>query len=269
MFKIGDFSRISQVSVKTLHLYDEMGLLKPAHVDQKNGYRYYSAHQMSRLSRILILKQLGFSLEQVMVMLDSDIQPVQIREMLQARRNQIADQLLHEQEKLSMVEARLRQIESEGGNFMSQHNVLIKKVDPIRVYSKRQLNRTPEDAVKLVEDVWSDLVDANARKIGPTIAIYCETEHKENDFEMEAAMPIAPGSSLQTMDLPVIDKAACMVYNGSYEGLNAVYGALAEWIEQNGYRIAGYCRTVYLTCAETETDPAKFVTEIQVPVEKA
>ncbi|MBE9472709.1 MAG: MerR family transcriptional regulator, partial [Chloroflexi bacterium] len=73
MFKIGDFSRISQVSVKTLRYYDEIGLLKPAHVDRFTGYRYYSVDQSPRLNRILALKDLGLSLEQIARLLDGEL----------------------------------------------------------------------------------------------------------------------------------------------------------------------------------------------------
>ncbi|MDZ4875250.1 MAG: hypothetical protein CLLPBCKN_004646 [Chroococcidiopsis cubana SAG 39.79] len=62
MFKIGDFSKLSRVSIKALRLYDEMGLSKPIQVDQFTSYRYYCASQLPRLNRILALKDLGFSL---------------------------------------------------------------------------------------------------------------------------------------------------------------------------------------------------------------
>lgn len=61
MFKIGEFSKLSQVSVKALRYYDELGLLKPASVDRFTAYRYYSADQRPRLNRILALKDLGIA----------------------------------------------------------------------------------------------------------------------------------------------------------------------------------------------------------------
>jgi DNA-binding transcriptional MerR regulator len=65
MLKIGDFSRLSLASVKALRYYDELGLLRPARVDELTGYRYYSASQLTRLNRILVLKDLGLSLQQI------------------------------------------------------------------------------------------------------------------------------------------------------------------------------------------------------------
>ncbi len=79
MFKIGDFSRLSLVSVKALRYYDELGLLKPARVDEFTGYRYYSAGQLTRLNRILAMKDMGLSLEQIALLLDKEPTPDQIR----------------------------------------------------------------------------------------------------------------------------------------------------------------------------------------------
>lgn len=266
MFRIGEFSSLTQVSVKTLRWYDEIGLLKPALVDAESGYRYYLARQISRLAQILILKNLGFSLEQIGIMLDGDIQVGQIRDMLQSRRNQLVGQLQAEQEKLNMVEAWLWQIENEGGDSMSRYEVLIKRVEPITVYSRRQVLANEDMAVKLLESVWNDVMAANVRKIGPSITIYHHSEYKEQDIDMEAAIPVASGCGLKTNELPPIEKAACLVYYGNHEGLNSAYSALARWIEENGYLLNGFCRTLFLTCGEQEDDPDKYVTEIQAPV---
>ncbi|HRE27216.1 MAG TPA: MerR family transcriptional regulator, partial [Anaerolineales bacterium] len=65
MIRIGDFSKLSQVTVKALRLYDEMGLLKPVVVDTFTSYRYYEFNQLPRLYRILALKDLGLSLEEI------------------------------------------------------------------------------------------------------------------------------------------------------------------------------------------------------------
>lgn len=81
MFKIGDFSRLSFVTVKTLHYYDEIGLLKPVKVDRFTGYRYYSADQLPRLNYIVALKNLGLSLEEIGTMISNNLTPTQMRDL--------------------------------------------------------------------------------------------------------------------------------------------------------------------------------------------
>src|SRR5438046_2580385 len=133
MFKIGDFSRLTKVSAKALRYYDELGLLRPACIDRFTGYRYYSAHQLPRLNRILALKDLGFSLDQIGTLLDEGLPAEQIRGMLKLKREEIRQLVAEEQARLARVEARLRQIEQE--DAMPEHEVILKRLEPMTVAS--------------------------------------------------------------------------------------------------------------------------------------
>ena len=108
MFKIGDFSRLAQVSVKTLRYYDRLGLLTPAWIDRYSGYRYYTAGQLPRLNRILALKDLGFSLDQVKRLLQDDLPVAELRGMMRMKQLELEGQLREEQARLERVENRLR-----------------------------------------------------------------------------------------------------------------------------------------------------------------
>ena len=85
MIRIVDFSKLSRVTVKTLRYYDEVGLLQPAHVDNTTGYRYYAYSQLPRLNRILALKDLGFSLEEICKLLSDALTVEQMHGMLKLR----------------------------------------------------------------------------------------------------------------------------------------------------------------------------------------
>ncbi len=268
MFKIGDFSKLSQVTIKALRLYDELNLLKPARIDPESGYRYYSAEQISRLNQILVLKNLGFTLEQAAVMLNGGIRTDQFREMLLARRKQLEENVRFEQERLLLVEARLRQIENEGGELMSQNEVVIKSVEPIRVYSLRDVIPTFSAVGGLFHRLYEDITAAGAKMAGPGIQIYHESEYKDHDIDVEAAFPVTGGSKLALHELPGIAKAACLIHNGSYEMLHASYALIGKWIEDNGYSICGNSREVYLKTDDQASDQSEYVTEIQIPVEK-
>ncbi len=137
MLKISEFSRLTQVPVKTLRYYDDIGLLKPHSVDAFTGYRYYSAEQLPRLNRILALKLLGFSLEQVRDVLDEGLTAEQIRGMLRLKRAELQQQLEHDQMRLMYVEAKIYQIEQE--HKMSEYDVIVKSVEPFPVASIRDV----------------------------------------------------------------------------------------------------------------------------------
>src|SRR5262245_27655982 len=97
MFKIGEFSQMCRVSVRMLRHYDQLGLLKPSRTDSFTNYRYYSADQLPRLNRILALRDLGFSLEQIRNMLDEELPAEQLMGMLKLKRAEIEQQMQVEQ----------------------------------------------------------------------------------------------------------------------------------------------------------------------------
>ncbi len=136
MLKIGDFSRLSQVSVKTLRYYDEVALLKPTQVDEVSGYRYYSVAQLRQLHRILALRDLGFSLDQIGYVLEADLSIEELRGMLRLRRAEQQQRLLKEQERLDRVGALLQLIHQE--NTVNTDAVITKDTAAQRFASIRK-----------------------------------------------------------------------------------------------------------------------------------
>ncbi|HDR5039393.1 TPA: MerR family transcriptional regulator, partial [Bacillus anthracis] len=104
MFKIGDFARLNRVTIKTLRHYDSLGLLQPEKIDSFTKYRYYSASQMPRLNRILSLKDIGFSLEEIALILNKNMDLKQIQTLLELKHSEIADKIRNEQARLSRIE---------------------------------------------------------------------------------------------------------------------------------------------------------------------
>jgi DNA-binding transcriptional MerR regulator len=273
MIRIGDFSKLSRVTIKTLRYYDEMGLLKPVEVDRFTGYRYYEFDQLPRLYRILALKDLGFSLEEIGRLLEGDLPVEQMRGMLKLRQAEIRQRVDEEAKRLERVELWLRQIEQE--NSMSNYDVVIKKIDPVRVASVRAVVPTPPDQGALWGELMGYLGQQNARMIGPPTAVYHDGEFKERDWDIEVCMPvvdqITPNERVEVHNLPGFETAACVVHTGPFATIGEAYDALAKWIDQNGYRIVGPWRELNLRVPEplgNQNDP-NTVNEIQFPVEKA
>jgi len=131
MLNIGEFARLGQVSPRMLRHYDETGLLKPSRVDSQTGYRSYEVAQLGRLHRLLALRDLGLSLEQIQPMLDDDPSVEQLRGMLRLRQAQIEREVTDEQARLRRVDAHLRAL--EGSKAMSSFDVAIKTTEPIRL----------------------------------------------------------------------------------------------------------------------------------------
>lgn len=271
MIRIGEFSRISKVSIKTLRFYDETGLLHPAQVDDFTGYRYYTFSQLAHLHRILALKEMGFPLEQIGRLLDDDLSAEQLRGMLKARRSEIQARLEDELERLSRVEARLRLLEKESS--MSEIEVVIKTVEPLTIASVRDTIPTYSQQGILWRDLEGYLAMQRVRPVGPCFSMYHDEEYREQDVDAEVCEPVAASLSeskrMRVRSLPG-GQMACAVHRGPYESLGEATEAIIHWIETNGYRITGPEREIYLVPGRNgnQNDPDT-VTEVQFPVEKA
>ncbi|HXQ38782.1 MAG TPA: MerR family transcriptional regulator, partial [Anaerolineales bacterium] len=192
MIKIGNFARLSQVSVVTLRYYDEMDLLKPVKIDTFTGYRFYSADQLPHLNRILALKDLGFSLEQIKLMLADGLTPEQLRGMLTLQRNEVEKRLSDEQGRLNRIEARLRQIEME--NKMPTYDVVIKTTDPMLVASRRVTIPTNDQVPQYLDPAFNEAYDyvrkQGAKDTGPCFALWHSPADVYENEDAEAIVPI-------------------------------------------------------------------------------
>ena len=152
MLPIYKGSIVYEMSIKTLRYYDEMGLLRPIHVDRFTGYRYYEFDQLAELYRILALKDLGFALEEIGRFLDSDLSVEQMRGMLKLRQAEIRQRVEEEAARLERVERWLREIEQE--DSMSKYDVVIKKIEPLNVASVRGVVPTPRISARCGMTYW-------------------------------------------------------------------------------------------------------------------
>ncbi|GIH16300.1 MerR family transcriptional regulator [Rugosimonospora africana] len=268
MFTIGDFAKLGRVSVRMLRHYDATGLLIPAAVDAASGYRYYNAGQLGRLNRIIALKDLGFTLQQVRTILDDEIDVGELRGMLRLRRAQLEAQLSADAARLAGVEARLRIIETEG--HMNTEDVVLKPVAPLRIaeLADTAAGYGPEHIspviVPMYPELFRRLEAAGVTPAGPAIAYY---EPAGDAVTVHAGMPVATGPSagqdFAVVDLPAIS-AATIVHHGHMDDVMGSLQTLARWIEDNGYRPVGYHREVYLDYHPDK--PEEGVTELQVAV---
>jgi effector-binding domain-containing protein len=270
MFKIGEFSKLSRVPVKTLRYYHQIGLLEPARIDDFTGYRYYTAVQLTRLNHILALKDLGFSLEQIGQMVDEDLSPEQVRGLLRLKRAEVRQQIEMDQARLARLESRLKQIEKE--SKMPKYEVVLKQVDKMQIAGVRDTVASYSSVGPLYEELFAALGEHGIAPAGPMMGIYYDEEYKESDVDVETAVPVASGSlpkgRVVLRELPGAQMAS-LVRQGPYDDFTPAYQALMAWIEGNDYQIIGPNREIYLRGPEVGVDPAEYVTEIQFPVAKS
>jgi len=133
MFRIGEFSKIAQTPITQLRYYDQIGLFQPEQIDRFTGYRYYKASRLPDLNRILAMKGLGLTLEQIQRLVIDSVSADEIRGMLSLKKAQIEQELQDQMMTLRHIEARLKQVEKEGE--LSSDDVIIKEIPAQPYYS--------------------------------------------------------------------------------------------------------------------------------------
>jgi predicted transcriptional regulator YdeE/DNA-binding transcriptional MerR regulator len=269
MLKIGEFSKIAQVSPKTLRLYDQRGLLKPAWIDRFTGYRYYRVAQLAELNRILAFKDLGFSLEQIALLQQDDLPPAELRGMIRLQQAELAQHIQEEQARLARLEARLAQIENAPAD--PAYQVVLKSIPPARVASIRDQVPPLGGIEPLISELSAYLQQQGIALNPPAapLALFHDLVYREGVMDIEVALPVAKKTSangrVQVRQLPAVQTMACVLHHGRYRQLREAYHALVQWADSSGYLIYGPNRELYLQRAApgAATDA---LTEIQLPI---
>ena len=267
MLKIGEFSALSRVSVKTLRYYDEVGLLRPVRIDPESGYRYYAASQLPRLYRLLALKDLGFALDRIAQALDEGVSVDALRGMLMLRQAEQEERLRLESERLIRLKALLQLIEREG---VRAGGVVLKEVAPQPMASIRDVISNYRTVGVLFERLFQAFGTVVPQGLG--VAIWHDAEYKEQDPDVEAGIYLKQSVHVQApvviRELPAATVAS-VVHHGAFNRIAEVYLAILHWIEANEYRLAGPARELFLRVSlPVSRDDESNVTEIQLPVER-
>jgi DNA-binding transcriptional MerR regulator len=272
MFRIGEFSRLSRVPVSALRYYADLGLLDPEWVDPESGYRYFGAAQLPRLNRLLILRDMGLSLEQIGVVLDEGIDAGELREMLRRKEAELRGRVTEEQERLDAVAARLRFIEKEGA--MPDMEIVVKEIEAVEGLGVRDTVPAIDQIGGLIQDAFAGMGPALGNLTGPPMAVYYDEEFTGADVDVEMVFPTSgaqePRRTPAGRNLAGTRVAggsmAALVFVGPYEQIGEAYQAMGTWLEEHGRRIAGPVCELYLT---DPNQPGPPVTEIRMPIREA
>ena len=253
-----------------LRHYHDLGLLVPEHVDPTSSYRSYAVSQLSRLHRLMALRDLGFSLDQIGNVLEDEPPLDQLRGMLRMRRAQIEQTVAGEQDRLRRVEAHLRALE---GSTMAIQDIIVKRTEPVRVAEASAIapGFGPELGpvfARLYPEVIAHLARQGAR---PALCLaWYEEPSDDGSVAVHAGFDIGnqaveASNEVRVVELPVVEVAS-VIHRGSMDNVVPVYEGLVRWIDESGYRLGGRSRELYHEWHEE--DPSLNVTELQMPVSR-
>lgn len=272
MFTVGEFAQLARVSKRLLRYYDQIDLLKPAHTDHMTGYRYYSAEQMAALNRILVLKDLGLSLDQIRRLLSEHVSMDEMQGMLLLKKAEIEQMLREELHRIRKIEARLHTIHSMETD--APPDVVIKQIASQSVLSAHAVLASFADALAL-HHVIQTALPARA-DYGWSFTICRDQEMVDQNLLLEIGRivtardhaPVLVSGELQLSlrQLPAVATMATTVIKGGLEALHAGYASMGIWAQAHGYRLIGLPRELMLN-SSTSRDGHDLVTELQFPVE--
>lgn len=280
MFQIGEFSKLGQVSTRMLRHYDKLGLLVPSHTDEWTGYRYYTLDQLVRLHRIIALKELGFSLQEIGNLLQKEGGPSvpELRGMLLLKQAEVRQALAEGRWQLQQIEARLKRLEEEGQP--SPYEIVVKPVGETAVASVHttvpNVYEMSHYCALLTGQVYAGLKKAGIRPLSPELILYHAEEYKEEDVVVEAAVAIHPkhlanhaiDEKIHFRALPGHDLVASLIYEGPFSDMIPAVLALLSWVGQHRHVPVGPLREIHLSGPVHASDltGADLVTELQVPI---
>ncbi len=270
MFKIGDFSRLTQVSVRMLRYYDELGLLKPEEVDKFTGYRFYSARQIKRLNKIIALRDMGFIVSEIATMLDDDVDISNLLSKLEEKKFEISNTIACETSKLERIDKMLKSIKT--GSVIMKYEISLKSVPAYKVISLREVIPAYNMEGMLWEKLGKLVEKNRIQCVPPCFAIYHDGEYKELDVDVEVAMSVGElkesRDGFNYRETEAVSSMASILITGKYENITEGYMTLAKWIEDNNYEVAGLARQLTHRGPWNESNPDNYLTELQMPVVK-
>ncbi|MBP2033321.1 DNA-binding transcriptional MerR regulator/effector-binding domain-containing protein [Clostridium algifaecis] len=281
MVRIGDFSKIARVSIRMLRHYDQIGIFKPACIDNLTGYRGYSIEQLPKLNRIIFLKDIGFSLNEVKELIDENISIDEMKEMLLKRQKDLENEISMAQINLKTVMDRLKTIEDERN--IPRYDISIKRTDSYTLASHRtivpHMNQMGIFCYDMYSKLYKELNKMNITPIGPEITFYYNEEYCEADLDMETGILVPHTwldiknkneSILMFRNIEAEENMAFLLYSGSFDGIEQAIIELLKWVAVNNWQITGALRELHLSGPAHPDGKVveNAIVELQIPVSK-
>lgn len=271
MLRIGDFSKLSRISIRMLRHYDEIGLLVPKSIDDFTSYRYYGEDQLPVADRITSLKNMGFSLSTIGEILKSYDNPQALAAFLKVKQAEIIAEAEEVNHRLLLLDTAIKRLRKD--DTAMKYNVTVKTMPERYVASVRKVIPSYDQEGML----WGIMM-SETTSIGMQIAENCNSlamfhddGFKESDVDVEIQMTVK-GSYKNTENVvfktvPAVEIASA-TYKGGYEQMPAVNHAVASWVQDNGYEFNNMMFCIYHVSPNQTQNPDEYVTEVCYAVKK-
>jgi effector-binding domain-containing protein len=262
---IGRFSKMTRLSIKALRLYDDIGLLRPAHVDPSSGYRYYDLGQANRAEAVRILRSVDMPLDEIKSVVDED-EPELVHKMLVAHRERLAGKLAAQERMLTYLESL---IQREGG--IMPYEVQITEVNPQPVAAVRihtDIGQIADDIASGFRTLVHGIGSASLSPSGAPLIVYHDVIDEQTDGDVEICVPVngqvGTDSEVYGRELEG-GTMASTIHRGPYREIAPAYHTITSWISEHGHEIVGPPGEVYLNDPQTVAED-ELLTRVEFPI---
>ena len=266
MFKIGEFSKMSKVTIKALRYYEKEGLIKPSYIDNNNGYRYYDSKQLVDISRIICLKQIGLSIEEIKSIINNNSS---LDDILKLKIKSLESSISEYNYQLSKIKYLLEEKDMK-------EEIFEKEIPAYYVYYKEGIIEDYSYASSFIQESGSECLklNPNIKCVTPDYCFvnYLDGEYKDKNIKIRYSQAVIKedysfneSGSIKFMDIPKT-KCICIYHNGSYNELGKSYGKIMKYIEDNKLEIIDCPRECYIDGIWNKEKEEDWLTEIQVPI---
>lgn len=269
MLKIGEFSKLAMVTVKTLRFYDEVGLLKPHQVDEWTGYRYYDSRQLFVIHKIVALRQAGLTIDEIKSVMSGN----NTLEILEGRQNELENELNNLHERILRITKFINEYKE---NKVMKFQITIKEIESVDVFYGIKKLHSFDDLGEFIVGLGEECAESNpdVKCINPDhcFVSYLDEEFTPTDFTAMYAQAVekkgVDSGNVKFKTMPSITAASILV-KGDYNNLPLAYAYAMEWLNANGYAISDNIRERYIDGCWNKDNTDDYLTEIQIPVKKA
>ena len=270
MFRIGEFSRLTQVSIRMLRYYDQVGLLTPAVVDRWTGHRFYSVEQLFRLQKILFFRDSGLTVGEISLALTMDRKSLLAQ--LEKKRMEIEAAIRNEREKLRKIQLAKRAILEKEGEL--HYRISLKSIPSYRVLSIRKVVPTYYSEGELWRELSMFAASQNVHISGEPFTLYHDRSFREKNVDIELCAPVEmtgkdqePFSFRRTEPVPHM---AFTMVSGDFSNIKGAYLAFANWLQEHGkFKMATPVRQIVHRGPRNEDNPNRYLVELQIPLIRA
>lgn len=269
MFRIGEFSKLSNITVRMLRHYNEIGLLIPENIDLQTNYRYYTANQLITANKILVYRGIGFSLPVIKEIIESNDDKKVVEHYFNIRQIEINEEMDKIKNQIKMFDELSERVNNNMNN--TEYNVVLKTIPERNVISLRK--KIP--AYDQEGTLWGEMYNhigankVNVLNDGYTMAIYHDKEYKESEVDVEVQSSIK-GEYKDCGDIKFYKtqemQVASVTFNGSYDQMSMVTQSIGSWIEQNNYQMSGVMFNIFHVSPSSTQNPDEWVTEACYPI---